>query len=104
MSLSGTHSATIWSQTRFPLQTNTSPKTWPWLTHGESHSAEILHSRVRICVPFGEPNYFPPNSDSPVVDAIGLPPPAVVSQDILNSATHFPTIPFAPIRAILWLY
>jgi hypothetical protein len=43
----------------------------------------------------GEPNYFSPNPACPFVDAIGLPTPAVVPQDIPNFAIHFQTILFS---------
>ena len=60
--------------------------------------ASLAKGRIPIScnVALGEPNYFSPNPDSPVVDAIGPPASAIASQDIPNSATPFRTIMFSP--------
>jgi hypothetical protein len=52
-----------------------------------------------------EPNSFSPNPASPVVDSIGLPAPAMASQDVPNSAIYVQTIRFSPfgLGESLWL-
>ncbi len=65
-------------------------------TLGETALADILHSRVRICVRLGEPNYFSPNCESLVVNAIGSLPPADIASPILpaiygRNSSLFPT-------------
>jgi hypothetical protein len=44
----------------------------------------------------GEPNYFSPNANTLLVDAIVLSAPTVAPPDIPNSAIHFQTILFCP--------
>ena len=65
----------------------------------------VMAISVSCNVALGEPNYFSPNPDSAVVDAIGPPASAIASPDIPNSAKHFRTILFSPsgIGESLWL-
>ncbi len=93
-SLPAGHRLRFHPASNFPRSVNTGRKSF----------LEILQTRIRICVPLGEPNYFSPNPNARLVDTTALSATAVVPQDIPNCRHTFPDDPvllFPPRRTVV---